>query len=221
MIWSYVLAFCRVAIGLLFLFSGMGKLRDLSQFQQTITNFRLLPAQMSYPTSLLFVSAEVAVVPLVALGGRFLLPGFLLALLLLLIFVGALISVLLRKIQTPCNCFGSNEKSVTQADIWRDTVFLLCALGGSVLTLGRMGREQLELLTWLLIAGMAIIFVLTASFLDDIVQLIDVRNGLHDIFRTHVLCLSIALVTRLGANSHLSTGDHREHPEYGSCIRSR
>ncbi|HZU71057.1 MAG TPA: MauE/DoxX family redox-associated membrane protein [Ktedonobacteraceae bacterium] len=171
MIWSYVLAFCRVAIGLVFLFSGMGKLRDLSQFQRTITNFRLLPAQMSYPTSLLFVSAEVAVVLLIALGGKFLLPGFLLALLLLLIFVGAIISVITRQIQTPCNCFGSNEKPVTQADIWRDTAFLLCAFGGSVLTLGRIGLEQLELLMWLLIGGMAIIFVLTVGFLDDIVQL--------------------------------------------------
>lgn len=171
MIWSYVLAFCRVAIGLVFLFSGVGKLRDLPQFQQTIANFRLLPAPMSYPTSLLFVGAEVAVVLLVALGGRFLLPGFLLALVLLLIFGAALISVLVRQIQTPCNCFGSNEKSVTQADIWRDAAFVLCALGGSVLIIGRMGLEQLELLTWLLIGGMAIIFVLTTSFLDDIVQL--------------------------------------------------
>lgn len=171
MIWSYVLAFCRVAIGLVFLFSGMGKLRDLSHFQRTITHFRLLSAPMSSPISLLFVSAEVAVVLLVALGGRFLLPGFLLALLLLLIFVGALISVLVRQIQTPCNCFGNNEKPVTQADIWRDIAFLLCALGGSVSASGRMGLEQLELLMWLLIGGMAIIFVLTASFLDDIVQL--------------------------------------------------
>lgn len=171
MIWSYVLAFCRVAVGLVFLFSGVGKLRDLPQFQQTITSFRLLPARMSYPISLSFVGAEVAVVLLVALGGGFLLPGFLLALILLLIFGGALISVLVRQIQTSCNCFGSNEKPVTQADIWRDAAFVLCALGGSVLTLGRTGLEQLEVLTWLLIGAMAIIFVLTASFLDDIVQL--------------------------------------------------
>jgi hypothetical protein len=126
---------------------------------------------MIRPTSLLFVGAEVAIVLLVALGGRFLLPGFLLALTLLLIFGGALISVLARQIHTPCNCFGSNEKSVIQADVWRDAAFALCALGGSVLTLGRMGLEQLEVLVWLLISGMAIIFVLTASFLDDIVQL--------------------------------------------------
>lgn len=171
MIWSYILAFCRVAIGLVFLFSSVGKLRNISQFQQTITNFRLLPARMSYPTTLCFVSAEVAVVLLVASGGSLLLPGFLLALILMLIFGGALISVLMRQIQTSCNCFGSSEKPVTQADIWRNAAFALCALGGSALTIGRMGLEQLELLTWLLIGGMAIIFVLTATFLDDIIQL--------------------------------------------------
>ena len=89
----------------------------------------------------------------------------------MLIFGGALISVLMRQIQTSCNCFGSSEKPVTQADIWRNAAFALCALSGSALTIGRMGLEQLELLTWLLIGGMAIIFVLTATFLDDIIQL--------------------------------------------------
>ena len=171
MIWLYGLTFCRVVIELVFLFSSVGKLRNISQFQQTITNFRLLPARMSRPTSLLFVGAEVAVVLLVALGGRFLPPGFLLAIILLLIFSGALISVLARQIQTSCNCFGSNERPVTQADIWRNAVFVLCALGGSSLTLGRISPEGLELVTWLLIGGIAIIFVLTASFLGDIVQL--------------------------------------------------
>lgn len=171
MIWLYALAFFRAVIGLVFLISSAGKLRDISQFQQTITRFRLLPARMSPPTSLLFIGAEIAVVLLVVLDGRFLFPGFLLAIILLLIFSGVLISILARQIQTSCNCFGSNEKPVTQADIWRDAAFVLCALGGGVLTLGRVGLEQPELLMWFPIGGIAIIFVLIASFLGDIVQL--------------------------------------------------
>jgi uncharacterized membrane protein YphA (DoxX/SURF4 family) len=172
MIWVYALAFCRVVIGLVFLFSSVGKLRNIPQFQQTIINFHLLPANMSRLAALLFVTAECIVVLLMVPGGEFRLPGFLLALLLLLLFSGALISVLVRQIHTSCNCFGNSEKSVTQADIWRNAVFILCAMEGSFLTLGRSGPEQLEVLVWLLIGGIALIFVLMASFLDDIVQLI-------------------------------------------------
>jgi hypothetical protein len=126
---------------------------------------------MSRPTSLLFVGAEIAVVLLVVLGGRFLFPGFMLAIILLLIFSGALISLFARQIQTSCNCFGSNEKLATQVDLWRDAAFVLCALGGGVLALGRAGLEQPKLLIWFPISGITILFVLTASFLGDIVQL--------------------------------------------------
>src|SRR5579875_2803242 len=97
MIWSYILAFCRVAIGLVFLFSAVGKLRDLSQFQQTITNFRPLPVLLSRPTSLLFASTDVTILVLCARGCICILPVFLLALLLLLIYAGALMPVRMRQ----------------------------------------------------------------------------------------------------------------------------
>src|ERR1051326_7881489 len=134
MIALYVLAFCRIATGLVFAFSGMGKARDFSQFKTTIANFRLLPRPLHAPAAFFFLSAEFAVVVLVALGEPLLPFGFGLAILLLLLFCGALASVLARGLRTACNCFGTSKQPVTVADVWRNLGLVLCAaLGWSIL----------------------------------------------------------------------------------------
>src|SRR5437762_9022568 len=97
MIATYILAFCRIAIGLVFLSAFVGNVRDMAQFRQAITNFRLLPARMSAASALIFVSCELGITISMLVGGVLLLPGFLLAVLLLLIFSGALAVVLSRK----------------------------------------------------------------------------------------------------------------------------
>ena len=114
----------------------------------------------------------MTVLVLFVLGGKLLLPGLLLALLLLLTFSGALISVLARRIQTSCNCFGSGEKQVTQVDIWRNAVLVLCTCGGCILALQGTEQWQPGVFTWLLIGGVATVFVLIASSFDDIVRLL-------------------------------------------------
>src|SRR5690348_3348391 len=122
----YLLAFCRVVIGLVFAISSLGKARDLAQFQEAIAGFRLLSRRMSNLAAFLFLGGECTVVALMVIGGPFLFPGFALAILLLLLFCTALASVLIRRIQTACNCFGSTRKPVTRVDIWRNLGFLLC-----------------------------------------------------------------------------------------------
>jgi uncharacterized membrane protein YphA (DoxX/SURF4 family) len=171
MIWSSILVFCRVAIGLVFLLSSGSKVRNVSQFQQTITRFRLLPERLSPVISLVGIVAEMTVVLLLVVGGRLLLIGFLLATILLLIFCAALASVLARSIQTSCNCFGTSEKPVTKADIYRNITFILCSLIGFVLITQVMRSEQIEPGMWLLSGVMAAIAVMTTLSLDDIMQL--------------------------------------------------
>src|SRR5260370_37238522 len=98
----YILAFCRVAIGMVFAISSFSKARDIAQFQQAIVGFHLLSQRLSNLAALLFLGGEIAVVLLLLIGGPLLLPGFALALLLLLMFCAALASVLIRKLHTPC-----------------------------------------------------------------------------------------------------------------------
>jgi uncharacterized membrane protein YphA (DoxX/SURF4 family) len=168
----YLLVFCRVAIGLVFLISTLGKARDLAGFQQTIRTFNLLPRRLSGPAALLFVCSEAIVVILIALGGVLLLPGFLLALGLLLLFCVALASVLARNIQTSCHCFGASKTPVSSLELWRNVGFILCALGGCLALLwAKDTAPSLSLPEWFLPGLAAALFVLLWSQLGEIAQL--------------------------------------------------
>ncbi len=147
MVLAYVLIFCRVVIGLVFLISGVSKIMHLPQFKQAITNFRILPGQLSGIAAQLCLVGEFSVVALIVAGGSFLLPGFLLAVMLLTIFCGALAWVLARKLRTSCNCFGPNVQSVTVSDLWRNAGFIGCALVGCILQ--NWLREKPTALSWL------------------------------------------------------------------------
>jgi uncharacterized membrane protein YphA (DoxX/SURF4 family) len=168
----YVLAFCRVAVGLVFAVSSIGKVRDIVQFQKTIRSFEIIPAKLDKLASMLFLSCEFVVVILVTLGGSLLFLGFLLAFCLLLLFCIALLSVLARKIQTSCNCFGASKKPVSLFDVWRNVGFILCTLGGCLaLTWAKDAHSFLSPLEWALPAIGAGIFVLIWSQLGEIAHL--------------------------------------------------
>src|SRR5690242_17255269 len=113
----YLLAFCRVTTGLVFAISSFSKARDLAQFQQALLDFQLLSRRLSKLAALFFLCGEGIVVLLIVIGGPVLLPGFALAILLLLVFCAALASVLIRRLPISCHCFGSSNKPVTSADI--------------------------------------------------------------------------------------------------------
>ncbi len=116
----YLLTFCRAAVTMLFAYSFATKVGELPQFAQTISNFKLLPKHWSQRIARFFLTVELAIVMLLVIGGSLMPLAFGLALLLLVVFTIALISVLARHIQTACNCFGSSQKSVTYADVWRN-----------------------------------------------------------------------------------------------------
>jgi len=168
----YLLAFCRVVIGLVFIVSSISKALNISKFRQTIISFGLLPRSLTGIAAILFLCCEFAVAGLAAIGGEFLLPSFLLAIILLLIFCGALASVLVRRLRTPCNCFGSSEKPISIGDVWRNVGFILCALGGCVaLTWTQRTSERLGVVEWLLTALGAGVFVAIWIQLREIAQL--------------------------------------------------
>jgi hypothetical protein len=172
MITFYILAFCRVATGLVFAISSLSKARNIPKFKQAILGFNLLPPRLSSLAAIFILCSEFAVVLLIVIGGPLLLYGFVLATLLLLIFCAALASALARRLQTSCNCFRSNEKLVTSADIWRNLGFVLCAVGGcGMLGWTREMRVSLGNIEWLLISLSALVFVLIWIQFGEIVQL--------------------------------------------------
>ena len=168
----YMLTFCRVVVGLVFAISSISKARDIAQFKQAVSKFDLLPKRLSGLAALLFLCGEFAVVLLMLIGGPLLLPGFFLAICLLLLFSLVLTSVVIRRIHTSCNCFGASAKPVSSLDVGRNAGFILCALGGCLTLLWAQDtRISLSLPEWLMTGVAAVVFVLIWLQLGEIVQL--------------------------------------------------
>lgn len=171
-IFTFVSAFCRIAIGIVFLLSFGSKIRNTAQFQRSIAGFRLLSRKLSDVAAILSLGGELAVVLCLLIGGELLLPGFGLAVLLLLVFSIALISVLVRKLSISCNCFGASEEPVVVADVWRNVGLIACAVAGYSSTAWVQGNEQsLGIGEWLLAGISALVLSLLWLQLRNIVQL--------------------------------------------------
>lgn len=171
----YVLAFCRVAIALVFALSFVSKARSIKEFTQTITHFAILPQWLSTTAAVLFSAAELAVVALMLLGGAALIPGFVLAVLLLLIFSTALVSVLAHGISTPCRCFGSSDQLVSFSDLWRNVGFILCAVAGFGVAAGGNGGSALGVAEWGLVGIFAVVCVAIWLQLGSVIHLMQRR----------------------------------------------
>ncbi len=168
----YMLAFCRVVIGLVFVVSSVSKVLHMAQFRQAISNFHILPRRLCGAAAILFICGEFAVVVFVIIGGPLLLFGFALAIFLLLLFCIALVSVLVRRIRTSCNCFGASTKQVSHVDVWRNVGLILCALGGyGVFAWTKNTQGSLNLVEWVLTGLGAVVFVVIWIQSDEIVQL--------------------------------------------------
>lgn len=172
MLISYGIAFCRWAIGLVFVLSCTGKLNNVTAFANTISRFKLLPVYLIRFAAWLVLASEAIVIVTMLIGGRLLAWGFLLAILLLVVFCFALLSVLLRRIQTPCNCFGASSNTpVSSLEIVRSLIFSCYAIGGYGLLL--MAKEKLEtlgILDWCLTGIIASVFVLILVRLKEFVR---------------------------------------------------
>jgi hypothetical protein len=166
----YALTFARTAVGLVFVLSVIGKLRDLPGFVRAVAGFQLLPRPLVPAAALLFLAGEVIVVGLLLFGGPFLAAGFGLVLGLLLLFSLALATVLARGLQTPCHCFGASDKAISGYDLWRNLGFMTVALLG----LGALSAEPISL-NWVefgLVSLMATVCVIFAARLGEIIELL-------------------------------------------------
>jgi peroxiredoxin len=141
---AYLLAFCRIALGLTFALSFVGKVRDVGQFTGTIRKFDLLPKGWAGPAAVLFLGGEAAVVVQLILGGRLLPLALALAGLLLLLFTLALLSALQRGVETSCNCFGATDKPLTYYHVWRNAGFIGFSLLGWWLAPQAVGSRAAE-----------------------------------------------------------------------------
>jgi hypothetical protein len=170
---TFLSTFCRCAIGFIFLLSFASKVHDIPQFQRSVAAFRLLSRKLSNIATILFLGGEMAVVLCLLAGGPLSLPGFALALSLLLIFSIALFSVITRKLHISCNCFGASNQPVDVTDIWRNIGLIACALAGyGTAFWSQAGEYSLGIGEWFLAGISALLLSLFWLHLRNIVQLL-------------------------------------------------
>jgi len=122
---------CMIALGLLFIFAGLSKLQDLSEFTKDINDYRMLPQDWApylaawLPWLETFTGAAILFRP-------FRLTGIWLSCLLLAMFTFAVATALVRGVDISCGCFGKAfEAYAGSASIvlLRDICLLVASFG--------------------------------------------------------------------------------------------
>ena len=127
---DYGIHLCRLVIVFLFAYSALAKSTDLNSFEQAIENFRILPHILTKPFAYGVVFVELTIVALLLFDQKFWFIGFLISVVMLLIFAVSIVLVLSRKIKTPCNCFGASTQDLKKYDVVRNLGFILISLIG-------------------------------------------------------------------------------------------
>jgi hypothetical protein len=84
------------------------------------------------------------------------------------LFSAALITVLHRKIQTPCNCFGTSSHPVSHLDLVRNVGFLTCSIAGICLTTRSDASLSVTSLDFGVTSIVALLFVFVGTQLSEI-----------------------------------------------------
>jgi len=125
----------RAALGGLFLYAGLMKLRDPSAFATEIANYRLLSDAAS-PLAATLPAVEVVLgLALLAAPTPWRRAAALATAGLMAVFTVAVAQVLARGINVDCGCFGGDSGPVTALTVVRDVALLLGAL--ALVVMGR------------------------------------------------------------------------------------
>lgn len=111
---------------LLFAFSALEKYQDISAFQQTIRDYRLLPDFMAPVVAISIVSAEVIAATLLITQGY--LWGVYLSIVVMSLYaLGILINLMRGRTHIDCGCLGSRGEGISYYHVLRN-LFLLSLL---------------------------------------------------------------------------------------------
>jgi hypothetical protein len=167
------IAFCEIAVGTIFTLSSCSKLRDFPHYVKTIHSFHLLPKRIIPSVAAFLLILELSIVLLLI---SWKLAAFYLASILLIVFSLTLATVLYRKIQAPCNCFGRSPHLVSQFDLVRNTGFLACSIGGICLSTNPTMSSLANPFSFVVTSIAAVLFVWISTQLSEIYQLFQAND---------------------------------------------
>ncbi len=119
----------RIMLGIVFIWASWDKLMAPADFARIIDNYQILPAPLIYPAALVLPWVEIVCGILLVMGwyvkGTVFIVNFL-----LILFVAAYLSTLVRGIDTACGCFTVSLQAAKRSYLlfFRDFLFLSAGL---------------------------------------------------------------------------------------------
>jgi len=103
---KYLLFFLRILLGSLFIYSAVTKIVDTSYFVKSIENYKLLPSESLNIIAMIIPALEL-IVGVFLLLGVFVKESALVGSILMIIFILAVATALVRGLDIDCGCFGT------------------------------------------------------------------------------------------------------------------
>lgn len=123
----YTALFCRLVLGIVFIYASVDKILHPEAFARSVQNYRILPVESINLFAIILPWVEVVCGVLLLLG-LFTGGTILLMTLLILVFLIALSSVVIRGIDISCGCFSSNgNERITFLYVLRDLILFALA----------------------------------------------------------------------------------------------
>lgn len=119
---SYLLFFCRIALGFLFIYAGAEKISDPSGFSTSISNYKLLPVYMVNFFAITMPWIEIVAGILLVFGISVKENAFIINAM-LIVFIAAISISLARGLSIDCGCFGKGNQIGIQKLIENSLMF--------------------------------------------------------------------------------------------------
>jgi uncharacterized membrane protein YphA (DoxX/SURF4 family) len=110
---------CRIALGLVFVYSAWSKIADPPAFAEMIWNYRILPGALVNPLAIVLPWLEL-VAALALISGPLRRGAALIVGCMLVVFIAALSTDLLRGIAVDCGCFSVTAQAKTAEELFRE-----------------------------------------------------------------------------------------------------
>ena len=164
---SYLLVGCQAVVTVVFAAASVSKLRCRAEFRRTLMSALKMPLPRTGVMGWAVVVAEattaLAVVAVPAVG-------FVLGAVLLAGFTAVIVSMMRRRVRTPCRCFGAGERPPGAVHLVRNAVlFATAAAGGGFAVTGAGPRADLP--AAVVAAAVGVIVAVLLIYLEDILAL--------------------------------------------------
>lgn len=124
----WVCLLLRIFLGILFIYAGWLKLFDMHAFMKDIGHYRLLPHILLPVTAIILPAIEI-VTGLCLILGLFFDGALAITTGLIVVFLIAIESALLRKLDIYCGCFGTSDAELIGINVLlRDFILFVCTI---------------------------------------------------------------------------------------------